>query len=978
MSKVRVYELARELNIETKMLVTRIKGLGIDISSHQSSLSDEQIDKIRSELKGGGSSSAAKATAAAQPAANSPTKVIRRRRAEAETPSVEAADAVAEAPAPESVETPSVSSPAVAARTAMPTDDLVSEPKHESRPSASSDDAAPARDTIRRDGGATIDRGPRREAYTPGARPSSGYNRPPEEGGAERRPSPQQQGSRGATIVRRATPEEMERQQERKQERERQPYRPNTPSGDRRPHGGSGGGYRSSGPSGGTSSQQGGPRRSYDEDRGMRSVRSENFMQPQTPPPMEAPGSGREREIDKTRDRRPSTAATTETDEAIAKRLLQQKQQKRSHLNTRALLDALSVGEEEDVSAVIEDPKLLRRTVYTPDAGRKKDARRRKDLKKTQITTPRAAYRVVKMGGEITVGELGKQLGVKSSEIIKKLMSQGVMATINQTVDFDTATLMASEYGFEVQSNVVNIDDILKKSKTYQDALAKTPHNVERPPIVTVMGHVDHGKTSILDAIRQANVAKGEAGGITQHIGAYTVERDGKVISFLDTPGHEAFSAMRSRGAEVTDIVVLVVAADDGVMPQTKEAISHAKAAGVPLIVAINKIDKPNSNLDRIYTELMEHGIQAEDWGGETQFVKVSALQRIGIDELLDNILILAEVLDLKANPKMPMAGVVVEAHLDKGRGPVATVMVKDGTLRVGDYVVAGSTYGKVRLMNDHNGQRMETAGPSIPVEVIGLADVPMAGDKVNFVDDERMASELIENRKRAASGGPVKSSASTLEQLLSRVQDQETPEVPLILKADTQGSIEAIAETLTKLNTDKVKTKIIHKAVGGITESDIMLSKTAGAVILGFNVRAGRGLDDAAEKQGVTIQYFSVIYDIVNNVKALMSGKLPPILTEVIQGHAEVRQTIKVPKIGLIAGTAVTDGKITRTSQLRLIRDSVVIFDGKISSLRRFKDDVKEVAHGYECGIGIEGYQDIRIGDVIESYTIHQEAATI
>ena len=579
------------------------------------------------------------------------------------------------------------------------------------------------------------------------------------------------------------------------------------------------------------------------------------------------------------------------------------------------------------------------------------------------------------MGNEITVGDLAKQLSVKSGDVIMKLMGMGVMATINQEIDFDTATLIAAEYNYEVKTNLVKLDDILAEKTAEMEKADK----LSRSPIVTIMGHVDHGKTSILDALRKGNVAAKEAGGITQHIGAYTVEKDGRTIAFLDTPGHEAFSAMRSRGAQVTDIIILVVAADDGVMPQTIEAISHAKAAGVPIIVAVNKMDKPNINIDRVFTELMEHGVQPEEWGGDVQFAKVSALQGTGLEDLLDAVNLQAEMLELTAPVDVPAVGVVVEAHLDKGRGPVATVMVQSGTMKAGDFIVAGSSVGRVRAMVDHLGSRKKSVGPSTPVEIIGLSSVPNAGDQVDVVSDEKTARQVSEWReKKIALSNQGKSSAASLDELLSKVKNADMIEVPVIIKADTQGSVEAISEAVDKLATDKVRNKIIHKAVGGVNESDLSLAETSGAVIIAFNVRAIRGLDDMADKKGVLIEYYSVIYNIIDSLKSIMAGRLPTIKKEVVEGHSEVRQTIKVPKVGLIAGCAVLDGKVTRSSQLRLIRDNVVIFSGKIGSLRRFKDDVKEVVQGYECGIGVEGYNDVREGDIIESFTIEEEAATL
>ncbi|NRA43404.1 MAG: translation initiation factor IF-2 [Oligoflexales bacterium] len=655
-----------------------------------------------------------------------------------------------------------------------------------------------------------------------------------------------------------------------------------------------------------------------------------------------------------------------EEDEKVNKSIPSSKRR----ISMRDLLDDSSSLDAEPYASA----NRKRRTIYTPSTQqRKKDAKRRKDLKTTQITTPRAAYRVVKIdGAQITVGDLAKQLSVKASELIKKLMGQGVMATVNQNIDFDTATLIATEYGYECKNVEKTVEDVLSAENNGSQV-------VGRAPIITVMGHVDHGKTSILDVIRKSNVAGGESGGITQHIGAYTVNRDNFKFTFLDTPGHAAFSAMRARGAQITDIVVLVVAADDGVMPQTIEAISHAKNAGVPIIVAVNKIDKPNLNLDRLYTELSEHGVQAEEWGGEIQFVKVSALKGEGIDELLEAIQLQSEMLELKAPVDCRAEGAIVEAHLDKGRGPVATIMVTRGILKTGDFIVAGKVTGKVRAMTDHLGQSLSEAYPSTPVEIIGLTEVPMSGDQVNAVTDEKLGREVADLRRaKEDEERQGSSAAATLDQLLGKVNSEEIPVVNFVIKADTQGSVEAIISALDKLNTDKVKNMVVHKAVGGVNESDLNLAETSQGVVLAFNVRAPNACADMAEKRGIVIKYFSIIYDLVDAVKSLMAGVLPPIETEVIQGHAEVRNAINVPKIGTIAGSSVTDGKITRNSFLRLIRDEIVIYSGKVGSLRRFKDDVKEVQNGYECGISIDGYTDIKVGDVIEAYMIEESAATL
>jgi translation initiation factor IF-2 len=665
------------------------------------------------------------------------------------------------------------------------------------------------------------------------------------------------------------------------------------------------------------------------------------------------------------------------TEEEEKKAQASAKKERRSHLSMRDLL-AQVVGEDDEevmLDAPAPEADTAQRRTFTPaPALRRREVRRRKDLKNTQITMPRASYRVVKMASTtITVGDLAHQLSIKAADIIKKLMGQGVMATINQPLDADTATLISSEYGFEVKNVALSADDILGRKAADPSALET------RPPIVTIMGHVDHGKTSILDALRSANVAAGEAGGITQHIGAYTVDYQGKRIAFLDTPGHEAFSAMRSRGAKVTDIIVLVVAADDGVMPQTIEAISHAKAANVPVVVAVNKIDKHGINFDRIFNELAEHGIQSEEWGGENQFVKVSALKRLGLEELMDAILLQAEVLDLKSSSTAAARGVVVEAHLDKGRGPVATVMVTEGILKKGDQMIAGTAFGRIRAMIDWHGKQLDAAGPSTPVEIIGLESVPMAGDQVDFVEDEKSGREVISHRQEIVRNeAQAKSNGATLEDLLAKVANQEAPEVPFIIKADTQGSAEAIAESMLKIKSEKIKAKIVHRAVGGINASDVSLAETSGAVIFGFNARAPRDLQDAAEKRGVIIKYFSIIYELLDTTKSIMAGQLPPVRKEVVTGHAEVRNPISVPKIGMIAGSFVTSGKIVRSASLRIIRDNVVIHAGRIGSLRRFKDDVKEVATGYECGIGVESFNDLRIGDVIEAFQIEETAAEL
>ncbi|MBE6668997.1 MAG: translation initiation factor IF-2 [Ruminococcaceae bacterium] len=570
---------------------------------------------------------------------------------------------------------------------------------------------------------------------------------------------------------------------------------------------------------------------------------------------------------------------------------------------------------------------------------------------------------------EITVGELASRLKVNSGEVIKKLMLMGIMANINQTVDFDTAYLVGDELGAEVEKEVV----VTIEERLFEQEEDSEESLVERAPVVVVMGHVDHGKTSLLDAIRNAHVTRGEAGGITQHIGAYRVKAKGKDITFLDTPGHEAFTAMRARGAMFTDIAILVVAADDGIMPQTVESINHAKQAGVDIVVAINKMDKPTANPDMVKQELTKYELVPEEWGGDVICVPVSALTHMGIDDLLENLLLVAEVKELKANPNRRAKGVVIEAKLDKGRGPVATVLVQNGTLRAGDTIIAGTSVGHVRAMTDHNGKVLKKAGPSVPVEITGLAEVPMAGDEFNAVEDEKMARLLADQRRAKAKEEIFKMNArANLNDLFSQIS-AGAKDLNIIVKADVGGSVEAVKQSLEKLSNDEVKVKVIHAAAGGINESDVTFAAASNAIIVGFNVRPDKQAMDSAERQKVEIRTYRVIYECIEEVEAAMKGMLAPKYREVILGRASVRQTIRVPNVGTIAGSYVTDGKVTRSAQIRVVRDGIVIFEDKISSLRRFKDDVREVAQGYECGIGLEKFADIKENDVLEAFTMEE-----
>ena len=570
---------------------------------------------------------------------------------------------------------------------------------------------------------------------------------------------------------------------------------------------------------------------------------------------------------------------------------------------------------------------------------------------------------------EILVSELASRLKVTSGEVVKRLMMLGMMVTVNQTVDFDTAAIVADEMGIAATKEVV----VTIEERLFDDAEDGEEALLTRAPVVCVMGHVDHGKTSILDAIRHTRVTSGEAGGITQHIGAYRVKVNGQDITFLDTPGHEAFTAMRARGAQATDIAILVVAADDGIMPQTIEAINHAKAAGIDIIVAINKMDKPTANPDNVKQEMTKYDLVPEEWGGDVICVPVSALTGQGIDDLLENVLLVAEVKELKANPNRRAKGIVIEAKLDKGRGPVATVLVQNGTLHSGDIVIAGTSVGHVRAMTDDKGRHVKEAGPSVPVEIIGLAEVPSAGDEFNAVEDERMARELADQRRAKAKEEVFKANArANLNDLFAQISEG-VKELNVIVKADVGGSAEAVKQSLEKISNEEVKVRVIHAAAGGIREGDVTLAAASNAIIVGFNVRPDKVALDSAERQNVEIRTYRVIYDCINEITDAMKGMLAPQFRENLLGHAEVRQTIHVPNVGTIAGSYVQDGKVLRSSMIRVVRDGVVIFEDKISSLKRFKDDVKEVAQGYECGIGLDRFNDIKVGDVLEAYIMEE-----
>ena len=602
--------------------------------------------------------------------------------------------------------------------------------------------------------------------------------------------------------------------------------------------------------------------------------------------------------------------------------------------------------------------------------GNKSRNEEQEKMRRLQMEVARKAPVTVKIPDEITVGELASRMKKTAAEVIKCLMKNGVMAAMNQTIDFDTAEFVATELGCKVEKEVT----VTIEEKIIDDHVDSAEELETRAPVVVVMGHVDHGKTSTLDAIRKTSVTAGEAGGITQHIGAYTVDVNGQMITFLDTPGHAAFTSMRARGAKSTDIAILVVAADDGIMPQTIESINHAKAAEVPIIVAINKMDKPTANPDKIKEQLTKYDLICEEWGGDTIIVPISAKKGTGLDDLLEMVLITAEVQELKANPNRRAKGTVIEARMDKNRGPVATLLVQNGTLKQGDIVIAGTSVGRVRVMTNDKGRTVKTAGPSVPVEITGLAEVPAPGDEFNAVTDERMARELVEQRKQAQKDAAAKMMQKvTLDNLFSRMQEGEMKTLNLIVKADVQGSAEAVKASLEKITNEEVRVKVIHAGVGAINESDVLLASTSGAIIVGFNVRPDAAAQASGHRANVDMRFYRVIYDAIDEIESAMKGMLAPKFEEVVLGHAEVRMTYKVSAVGTVAGCMVKDGKVTRDAQVRVLRDNIVIYEGEIGSLQRFKDQAKEVTAGYECGMTIAGYNDIKEFDIFECFAMQE-----
>jgi len=894
MGNVRVYELAKEMGLENKELIAKLADAGIDVKSHASSLSDEDLHKFKSF--------------------NTPTEekieearikpgLIRRRKTVVRKPVEEQpAEPVGEAPV----------EPAVAEQST--TEEVVLEPAEAKEPVAAPEPGIQEpQDAELSEPAVPVSA----QEETPPAVAAEPVAETPEEPVAKKAKAAaktvEKTSANRATILGRVelpTPSQ-ETDTRRRNGRPERPARPARPARPERPTQGR---------------------------------------------PGAAPAAGR---------KRPESAPSMIPAEPIPDRDTGRNKKKKKGRHSH------DDGERDGMVS----RRGRRVEVFEPGRGprKKKGGKQSKQSQKTEITISKAIKRVIRISDSITVGELAKRMGVKANELIAELMRQGSMVTINHPLDYETAALLASEFKYEVENVAFDEETILEH--VAESEKVDNEEDLEiRPPVVTIMGHVDHGKTSLLDAIREANVTEGEAGGITQHIGAYDVELEGKKITFLDTPGHEAFTAMRARGAGVTDIVILVVAADDGVMPQTKEAINHSKAAGVPIIVAINKMDKPEANPDRVKQELTEFELVPEAWGGDTIFVEVSAKAHTNLDTLLEMILLQAEVLELKANANKRAKGSVVEARLDKGRGPVMTVLVQDGTLKIGDSIVAGLHYGRVRSMTSAAGTVVTEAGPSFPVEVTGLAGVPDAGDLFHAVENEKAAKEVAQHRQQKQREIDLaKTSKVSLDQLFAKMQEGVVEELPVIVKADVQGSVEAVREALEKLSTDACRLTVIHTAVGGISESDVTLATASNAIVLGFNVRPESKAKLLAEAEGVDIRLYSVIYDAVNDIRDAMEGLLAPTLREKELGRVEVRDTFHVSKIGTIAGCYVVEGKIQRNAQARLVRDSVVVWEGKLDSLKRFKDDVKEVGVGYECGIGLEKYNDIKVGDVIEVFEMEE-----
>lgn len=980
MSKKRVHELAKELGIDNKEIITRMEKLGIAVKSHQSTLEDADVDRITRELRSkdpqGMVEERIKSTVIRRRTVRTAleeTQSLSEEALEPQEPAITIPEEPVEKPAKTQpgpvVEAPAPVEPAPVAAVPTPAAETVSEEKPAPQPEKKTlpiDTAAPIKGPADTTGAerkvekkVAIERAVEDSAAKTVDKPGMPVRKPGVPYRTEgRKPLPEERRRlEGPKVV--IPPKEI--RPEPPKER-----RPESPPGDQRSRTGVMPSARAEGA--GISPRTEGayvprPRPQTAAPADRKDDRS-GTVRPYVPPP----GGPR-------RDTRPGASVPKVLVPPPPEKVWKEeparfkgkvKKQPEPALSDQApIKKKLAVGKIPDLREVSDDlegperPSRWREERKSPAV---------KTMKKTTITTPKAIKRRVKVSEAITVGELAKKMGVKAGEVISKLIALGLMVSINQPIDRETATIIAADFSFQIEPATDEYDDLITPKTEPLLSNLKT-----RAPVVTIMGHVDHGKTSLLDAIRQTNVIDGEAGGITQAIGAYHVQIKGRDIVFLDTPGHEAFTAMRARGAQVTDIVVLVVAADDGVKEQTIEAINHARVAGVPILVAVNKIDKPGADTAKIKQAMTEYNLLAEEWGGDTIFCEVSAKKKQGIEELLEMILLQADIMDLKADPDRPARGVIIEAELDRGRGPVATVLIQEGTLREGDAFVSKTEFGRVRALNNDQGKRVKEAGPSMPVEVIGFSGVPQVGSEFVAMDDEKKARAISETRiRREREKDLVSSSKITLEQLYEKIREG-VKDFNVIIKGDVQGSVEALSESLRKLSDAEVKLKIIHASTGAVTETDVMLASASNAIIIGFNVRPDGRVAELAEQEGIEIKLYDIIYNAIADVKAAMEGSLDPIYKEVVHGRAEVRNTFKVPKIGTVAGCYINEGKIARSHRVRLIRDGVVVYSGKIHSLKRFKDDVKEVLIGFECGISIEGFNDIKVGDAIEGYLEEQ-----
>jgi translation initiation factor IF-2 len=982
MANIRVYELARDLNMKNKALLDKLKDMEVPVRSHMSSLDEDTVLKIKSNLRG-------KSPEAVRTTRVKPRVIRRRRRTAAEEAAAGTEAMKAEALEPDAEDAPVDAEPV---RAAAPTEAPPVEGPGEPVPAEEEEKSPqPAKKAAKKAKKKT--KGPERSPARVISRPvaaapeeveaTAGETEtaaPETEAEAVEAASPPAAETTRETAAetstaaedRRETAPETPETAEGAAAEEKEPIvppeekpapqlEPETPAEETAPPE-----AKTEAP---TEAKPEKPAKSKKKKKGKRGETPAKIIKP----PEEAPEAfKREIAAAATEEPAPETGEPAATETAGSQVIpLKDRKKKDKKGGEEAKKPKENRWAKKKISfkrkEVVEGADLY------AGGGRgrkgKKGKTKQAPAQKTQITTPKAIKRRIKIDDTIALSDLAKRMGIKANEIIMKLMSQGMMVTVNQTVDFETAALVAAEFGYEVERAAFEEETFLKTG-TDDD-----PEKMAwRPPVVTIMGHVDHGKTSLLDVIRKTRVTEGEAGGITQHIGAYYVESESGEIVFLDTPGHEAFTAMRARGATVTDLVVLVVAADDGVMPQTIEAINHSKAAGVPLIVAVNKIDKNNADPDRVMRELAEQGLVPEAWGGDTIFVKVSATQETGIDDLMEMILLQSEVLELKANPDKHAVGYVVEAKLDAGRGPVATVLIQDGTLHAGDSVVCGVHHGKIRAMLNDLGQPVNLAGPAIPVEILGLSGVPNAGDELAVLEDDKSAKQVSDHRlQKQRSVELAKTSRLSLDKLFERMQEGEVKDLNIILKADVHGSIEALKDSLTKLSNEEVAINVIHAATGTVTESDVSLAAVSDAIIIGFNIRPTAKVQTLAQEEHVDMRFYNVIYNAIKDVQDAIVGMMDSTFEERILGRVEVREVFHVPKVGAVAGCYVTDGKIQRQSRIRVLRDGVVIYEGKIASLRRFKDDVKEVATGYECGIAIEKFNDVKVGDEFECFYMEE-----